>query len=465
MPNPSTPSLASPASSAPAWPGGSAEPQEPGLVTCRTSVRTEAVPDDLSGLSVLADVWRPRFPKADLVALAAAQLPALPAWQGEEGPRWRITVSPGALTVACRDRGKAERTHERHAGFYDEYQRTSVPGSDAKMTDVTGQFLAEGGQVDDTGDPVPCGCGNPVCEGWGGIPGRSITHWSRQSRCNMTRTLCELDYEPLLAQNRMLAMITLTYPGDWLAVAPDGKAVKRHMACFRRRWARAWGETLAGIWKLEFQDRGAPHIHLLAGPPVVLSPDGRQFKQWLSETWAAIVAHPDPEQYRRHVLAGTGVDYAEGLRARDPKRISVYFTKHGTFSAKEYQNQVPLEWQEPGKGPGRFWGYWGLHRCAVSTDVEPQTAIDAARVLRRWSRAQGTTHEVAAPRVSGGRVASAYPAVVGLAGAMLLAAHPVRTRKVRRRVRRMRHGRGWVSLNDAPVFALELARYLGGRSV
>jgi len=37
------------------------------------------------------------------------------------------------------------------------------------------------------------------------------------------------------------------------------------------------------------------------------------FRTWLSVTWADIVAHPDPEQRRRHRAAGTGVDYAEGL--------------------------------------------------------------------------------------------------------------------------------------------------------
>lgn len=65
---------------------------------------------------------------------------------------------------------------------------------------------------------------------------------------------------------------------------------------------------------------------------------------------------PDPEERRKHELAGTGINYAEDLRASDPKRVAVYFTKHGTFGAKGYQHRVPEPWQGPGKGPGRFWG-------------------------------------------------------------------------------------------------------------
>ena len=105
--------------------------------------------------------------------------------------------------------------------------------------------------------------------------------------------------------------------------------------------------------------------------------------------WAAVVAHPDPEERRRHELAGTGTDYAAGLRSRDPRRIAVYFSKHGLYAAKGYQNEVPVEWRERGKGPGRFWGVWGLKRCAKGVEVTPQAATTAARVMRRWAARSG----------------------------------------------------------------------------
>jgi hypothetical protein len=66
-------------------------------------------------------------------------------------------------------------------------------------------------------------------------------------------------------------MLTLTYPGDWLAVAPNGEAVKRHLAALAKRYERVWGEPLVCIWKLEFQARGAPHFHLSTTPPMGFS--------------------------------------------------------------------------------------------------------------------------------------------------------------------------------------------------
>jgi hypothetical protein len=377
-------------------------------------------------------VWAPQFPSTDLVSIAADQFPSLPAWKGEEGPRFRIVVSPGAMAVESRDLAKAERTWERTEA--------------ARQLDVemVAAYMAE------HGEPPP----EPG-------PSRSITEWSRKSRSRMFRAFCELDYAPLLEREGIPAMVTLTYPGDWLTVAPDGATVKKHLKALRKRWERAWGLPVLAVWKLEFQRRGAPHVHFFTVVPDGRTSAGKQFREWLSAAWSAVVNHPDPDEYRRHLAAGTGVDYAAGLRSSDPRRIAVYFSKHGLYAAKGYQNEVPLEWQEPGKGPGRFWGVWGLERCAKAVEVTPQAATAASRVMRRWARAQGITHEVTVWRTRGGVPVSAYPEVEGLAGAMMVEARGrARRRKVRRPVKRMYRGRGWISLNDGPVFALEVARYL-----
>ncbi len=104
-----------------------------------------------------------------------------------------------------------------------------------------------------------------------------------------------------------------------------------------------------------------PHIHLWLTPPTSPGRSGRGgFAQWLSETWAQIVDHPDAEQKARHRLAGTAIDVRNGLKACDPpKRLAIYFTKHSSpnlHGDKEYQHIVPELWRQPGRGPGRFWG-------------------------------------------------------------------------------------------------------------
>jgi hypothetical protein len=283
---------------------------------------------------------------------------------------------------------------------------------------------------------------------------------------------------------RLPAMLTLTYPGDWLAVAPNGEAVKRHFAALAKRYERAWGEPLVCIWKLEFQGRGAPHFHLSTAPPMGFSRIADpgtgvlrsvDFKTWLSITWADIVAHPDPEQRRRHRAAGTGVDYAEGIKLTDPRRMAVYFAKYGTGGRKDYQHRVPPEWLsvalvcedcgaeydaecdecpdcgsldaelvETGAGPGRFWGYRGLTPVLATRQVSPDTGIAAGRVLRRWYRAKGLTKTVLVERVeqTTGRV---------------------RSRRTRKRRRLFAHGRGFACVNDGPAFASQLARHLDSR--
>lgn len=397
-----------------------------GLVISATTGRVPDYPP------TLRDIWQPRFPRADLVDFAASQYQPLPTWAGEEGPRWRISISPGAVAIGSRDLAKAERTRER------EHQAHTAE------VDMTAAYIQEHGEPpDDT-------------------PRSEITEWSRKSRSRMFRTYCELDYTPLLTSPGAPGLTTLTYPDDWKTVVPDGKTAKRHLKAFRKRYVREWGPLYA-LWKEEFQKRGAPHFHLFMMVPFARAKDGRTYHEWLSQTWADIVGHPDPEQYRKHVSAGTGVDYAEGLRATDPRRIAVYFSKHGLYGAKEYQNHVPPEWQEPGKGPGRFWGYWGFGKRVATVEITPQDATTAARTMRRWARAQGVTRQATVPRSKPGTINPAFVhidgPVTGLSGVQLVKGK-ISTRKVRRRVKRLPYGRGWVSVNDGPGFALDIARYL-----
>ncbi|HLR97328.1 MAG TPA: hypothetical protein VK053_22595 [Jiangellaceae bacterium] len=413
-----------------------------GLVTCAITGRTyPSGPQSPSsdGVAVpstpesAAAAYRPLFPSADLVGHAADLLPRAPRWDGSEGPRWHIKIAPGAISVGTTDRARQERALER------QQER------DRKFVDmVVSQVLADTPEGEEPVWPAP-----PPSR-------REVTGWSRKSRTNMVRSLCELDYSPLFdgPDFRPLAMITLTYPGDWLTVAPNGKEAKRHLAAFRRRYERAWGEPLAAVWKLEFQRRGAPHYHLLMRPPQgrAATPGARaradakvgaglEFRTWLSEVWADIVAHPDPEERRRHRLAGTGIDWNEGLKARDPRRVAVYFTKHGSFAAKEYQHCVPTPWQEPGQGPGRFWGYWHLEKAVYGAEVSPGDAIAVGRVLRRWAHAQGVTRQMSVERIN-------------------TRTGEVRRRTVRRRAVRLAANRGFVSVNDGASMGAMLARWV-----
>lgn len=306
--------------------------------------------------------------------------------------------------------------------------RESAAGEPSGGRDI----LTVGPGVLSVGHRSAPGSGTPS----GGGTRGTMSGWSRQSRARMVRTLAELDYTPMLAMGAP-AMVTLTLPGDWRTVCPDGRAFKRLMELFRKRWEERWGKILC-VWKLEYQRRGAPHLHIYTVPP----PDA-DFPGWLSTTWADVVAHPDPAERERHRQAGTGIDYAEGIRSRDPKRLAVYFSKHGVFSDKSYQDEPPEGWGTP----GRVWGRWGLKKAVVEVELrDERERVEVARLLRRYSRYKQRVRVQRGERIDPetGEVTARY-------------------RTTHRRGSRLTGSAGYSVVNDGPALAKSLSRYLSLR--
>ena len=256
-------------------------------------------------------------------------------------------------------------------------------------------------------DAVPAEDGDDrACRG-------QITGWSHKSRRAMLQAFATCDYAPLV--DCVSGMVTLTYPGDWERVAGDGRKPKRHFDALATRWTRAWGESPTWLWKMEFQARGAPHLHILTPIPQGLAGTtrgagaGLRFRAWLSAVWADIVDRErersrevmrselsgsewverlaiDDGHYRRHLAAGTNVSIAQGLVATDARRVAAYFLKHGAAGGgKEYQHVVPQLWVESGS-VGRFWGIRGFDRSTTIVDLDDYQYVLARRVLRRHSR-------------------------------------------------------------------------------
>lgn len=324
------------------------------------------------------------FRDRDEVMAAIASAPqTMRPWAGEEGPRWRITVSPGSIQIGTKDYAKIAASSERAV------QRA--------LRQNVGMTVAE--------VEVP-----PVRTS-GGLRGK-VRDWSRQSRARMVRRLCTFDYLPLFAGEHPPALVTLTLPHDWEKLAPTGQAFKRIINRWASAWRVKWSSAPVAVWKMEFQyrvacaeagchDPRAPHVHLLMRLPDVPI---AEFQEWLSRSWTRavrpskavvggrrdVVAHRvaaegetpcDCSEWCRHLSAGTGVDIEETLRYGDAKRVAVYFTKHGSFASKEYQNHLPDLWADDEKGVN-FWGYWGLEVVEGVLETDPELAAFAARVLR-----------------------------------------------------------------------------------
>jgi hypothetical protein len=170
-------------------------------------------------------------------------------------------------------------------------------------------------------------------------------------------------------------MATLTYPAEY---TDSGRRVKRDWAAFRK-WMRRAAPALNGLWVLEFQQRGAPHLHVFLSGPL----DYRQ----VSRVWYRIVASGD----ERHLRAGTRV---EALRVSTA--VATYAAK---YASKWEQKDVPEDF----KYVGRMWGLFGglrLQRRTVHGRISQVAPM--IRVVRRVRDRKRETWGLR-KRVDGGR--------------------------------------------------------------
>ena len=149
---------------------------------------------------------------------------------------------------------------------------------------------------------------------------------------------------------------------------------------------------------MEFQERGAPHLHILMTPPAgTAGKSDLEFKAWLGKAWAQCVGATGIAR-ERHERVGTGIDYV-GDQYRDPRRIAQYFGKHGFFSAKDYQNGLPQLWAdaiEAGATGARYWGVWGLQKASTVIELDEvgsatvETLLDPLGAVKGLKRAYQT---------------------------------------------------------------------------
>lgn len=462
-----------------------------------------------------------RFPASDLITAAAGQFvaPLNPVrfsragrtdTELREGTTTLLDIAPGLVRLRRTDPNRTARTTERReqAAARDLLTRAAVLrklGADRSALLLRMQRADPLRRVLRIDDDAVYVAAVGEFTAVAAISTRGvIAAWSAKSRARMVSTICELDLSPLVSGDVLPCMLTLTLPGDWLAVAPDAETFTRKYQNFLRAWADFFGSGIRCIWKREFQRRGAPHLHLWLVPPLDFR--GRQldhrrgeqgpqvlpftindFRLWVSRTWTAALspstdndrpaahsAEPGTRcvcsEWCRSLSAGTGVDFAEALRARDPKRLAVYFLKESLGGEdKAYQNSAPAEWcigwmPKGHHGPrperleqrgsvGRFWGYRGIVKALSTVELESSVGVQVARMMRRHQRAQGATVRDDAGQLV--RVPVTRERRVVRVDART--GNVRRGRPVRRRAASM-GAAGWVAVNDGANFGGTLSR-------
>jgi len=188
---------------------------------------------------------------------------------------------------------------------------------------------------------------------------QAVTGFSSASRKRLMELQASINR---LAVRHLPLFITLTYPSEF---PTDGPTIKAHLDAFLKRLARRF-PRVAAIWKLEFQERGAPHFHIMAY--------GERFipAQWVAAAWYEVVGSGDT----RHLAAGTQV-----------KRIISW--RQATYYVAKYiakvSDVVPIE------NPGRFWGVHNrvclpIHLIAVVASYEQFLTLK--RTVKRYLTAR-----------------------------------------------------------------------------
>lgn len=211
-----------------------------------------------------------------------------------------------------------------------------------------------------------------------GTPGnrRKIRQFTAASRRGLRRAAVQFPWDEL----GDLALVSVTYPSDF---PTDMRVVKRHFRALLKRWERHWGEEPRGIWKLEAQGRGAPHVHFYGGLPRGAPID--EFAAWGFRVWTEITSK-DVDWSGGRTSSGLGAGnrfnlspawYAVGA---SPAKIAEYFCRHSLKSKGHSQNEIPESWTNV----GRLWGVVGGRRAEVVKFrlCCPQAAMLVRRVLR-----------------------------------------------------------------------------------
>lgn len=152
---------------------------------------------------------------------------------------------------------------------------------------------------------------------------------------------------------RRITFVTLTYPAVW---PEDGRQVKEHLRRFRARIEKKFGK-LRIVWRMEYQERGAPHFHLLIFDAPFIC------RWWLSKAW---VDSNDTKSWK-NFLFGSNI---KGIAEKGESRKVINYVCKYAGKVEEHVRNDDNEWC------GRFWGKWNCETPnPVRFEFDPREAL------------------------------------------------------------------------------------------
>jgi len=210
---------------------------------------------------------------------------------------------------------------------------------------------------------------NMPCEQKGGGIRGGIVGFSRQSRYRLMQMIGSVRRDAELPD-----FVTLTYPANF----PTVEQSKRDLKIFLQRLARKYPEA-GYIWKLEPQERGAPHFHML-----VWGCKTNELFLWVVRNWYDIAGQGDTNALL--FLLGSLRDSKPCVaKVRSWRGVWSYASKYlgKTFEVAQWGNT----WT------GRFWGLGKKENIPfgqeITIDADLPDVVQIMRFQRRYAHIKG----------------------------------------------------------------------------
>jgi len=198
-----------------------------------------------------------------------------------------------------------------------------------------------------------------------------VTEFSAKSRKRLLELFARFDMPRLISAKQKPKFITLTYVENMqnyrLAKTHLDTLIKR----LKRRFPAVWG-----VWRMELQERGAIHFHLIIGNM------GYLHKTVLQDMWAEVIGQERPFTRIEAIRSGKGVMfYASKYVAKMPEEGDGV----AGFNCVPYLTDNTEA--NTDNNPGRWWGLFGRQNLPLAEKINKRIVCTLA-TLETWIKMQ-----------------------------------------------------------------------------
>jgi len=203
------------------------------------------------------------------------------------------------------------------------------------------------------------------CEVTHGRGRGDVTVFSKQSRLRLLRLLAEISPPAVKGFRHRVSFLTLTTQAHH-----HPRQFKKYLQVFFKRMGRK-APRLSMIWRMEYQKRGAPHVHCIVYNAPYID------KLWIQEAWGEIVGQDRP--------------FTRVESVRSYKHLVNYASKYAAkvescgFNIVTYLTEGVGVAVYASKSAGRVWGVYNRECLPFAEKKTAKVPLDGSWwMLRRY---------------------------------------------------------------------------------